>query len=130
MTPSTLHIVADENIPLVRQAFSTLGAVRLLPGRQITPDIVRDADVLLVRTVTRVDAALVEGSPLRFVGSASIGTDHVDRDALRARGIAFAHAPGSNAESVVEYVLAALLRLAVGAAIRLPAGETCGGLEV
>ncbi len=44
MTPSTLHIVADENIPLVREAFSTLGAVRLLPGRQITPDIVRHAD--------------------------------------------------------------------------------------
>ncbi len=124
MTPSTLHIVADENIPLVREAFSTLGAVRLLPGRQITPDIVRDADVLLVRTVTRVDAALVEGSPLRFVGSASIGTDHVDLDALRAHGIAFAHAPGSNAESVVEYVLAALLRLAVWR------GETLRGKTV
>ncbi len=112
MPSSTLRILADENIPLAREAFGTLGAVRLVPGRQITPEAAREADVLLVRSVTRVDAALVEGSPLRFVGSATIGTDHVDLDALRACGIAFAHAPGSNAESVVEYVLAALLRLA------------------
>ena len=112
MPSSTLRILADENIPLAREAFGTLGAVRLVPGRQITPDAAREADVLLVRSVTRVDAALVEGSPLRFVGSATIGTDHVDLDALRARGIAFAHAPGSSAGSVVEYVLAALLRLA------------------
>ncbi len=112
MPSSTLRILADENIPLAREAFGTLGAVRLVPGRQITPDAAREADVLLVRSVTRVDAALVEGSPLRFVGSATIGTDHVDLDALRASGIAFAHAPGSNAESVVEFVLAALLQLA------------------
>ncbi len=112
MPTPTLRILADENIPLAREAFGTLGAVRLVSGRQITPDAAREADVLLVRSVTRVDAALVEGSPLRFVGSATIGTDHVDLDALRASGIAFAHAPGSNAESVVEFVLAALLRLA------------------
>ena len=112
MPSSTLRILADENIPLAREAFGTLGAVWCMPGRQITPEAVREADVLLVRSVTRVDAALVEGSPLRFVGSATIGTDHMDLDALHECGIAFAHAPGSNAESVVEYVLAALLRLA------------------
>lgn len=112
MPSSTLRILADENIPLTREAFGAFGAVRLVPGRQVTPEAAREADVLLVRSVTRVDAALVEGSPLQFVGSATIGTDHVDLDALHRRGIAFAHAPGSNAESVVEYVLAALLRLA------------------
>ncbi len=125
MPSTSLRILADENIPLVREAFGGLGVVRLLPGRQITPEAARETDVLLVRSVTKVDAALVAGSPLRFVGSATIGTDHVDLAALRDLGIAFANAPGSNAESVVEYVLAALLRLAAqrGEALR---GKTIG----
>ena len=114
------RILADENIPLVGEAFVDLGPVRLRPGHQITPAEVREAEVLLVRSVTQVDTALVEHSLLRFVGSATIGTDHIDMAALAAHGIAFAHAPGSNAASVVEYVLAALLRLAVqrGEALR------------
>lgn len=121
----TLRILADENIPLVREAFGCLGTVRLVPGRAITPEDVRDADVLLVRSVTRVDAALIAGSSLRFVGSATIGTDHIDHAALQAQGVPFAHAPGSNAESVVEYVLTALLRLSTlrGEALR---GKTVG----
>lgn len=120
-----LRILADENIPLVRAAFADLGSVRLLPGRAITPADVHEAEVLLVRSVTQVDTALVEHSPLRFVGSATIGTDHIDTAALAAHGIAFAHAPGSNAASVVEYVLAALLRLSIqhGEALR---GKTVG----
>lgn len=107
-----LHIVADENIAGVEAAFGDLGATRLAPGDRITPAILDRANVLLVRSVTRVDAALVRNSSLRLVGSATIGTDHVDLEALHRRGIAFSHAPGSNAESVVEYVLAALLVLA------------------
>ncbi|NBC15705.1 MAG: 4-phosphoerythronate dehydrogenase, partial [Bacteroidetes bacterium] len=90
-----MHIVADENMPYVRDAFGTLGTVRLMAGRAIRPADVRDADVLLVRSVTRVDAELLAGSRVRFVGSATIGTDHVDQDSLAARGIGFAHAPGS-----------------------------------
>lgn len=121
----SLRIVADQNIPLVQEAFGGLGTVKTLPGRAITSVDVQDADVLLVRSVTPVDAALVEGSRVRFVGTATIGTDHVDAAYLQSRGIAFAYAPGSNAESVVEYVLAALLRLAVrqGEALR---GKTVG----
>lgn len=107
-----LRIVADENIPLVAEAFGGLGPVRCVPATAITPALVRDADVLLVRSVTRVDEALVAGSRLRFVGSATIGADHVDAGALARAGISFRHAPGSNAESVVEYVLCALLALA------------------
>lgn len=113
MSRSPLLIVADENIPFVREAFGTYGEVRLFPGRAITAAHVRAADVLLVRSVTRVDRALLDGSSVRFVGAATTGTDHVDRAWLRARGVAFAHAPGANATSVVEYVLAALLRLSV-----------------
>ena len=106
------RILVDANIPAAHAAFGALGSVRLLPGREITRAEVEAADVLLVRSVTAVDAALVEGTPVRFVGSATAGTDHVDRPALARLGIPFAWAPGSNATSVVEHVLAALLAVA------------------
>lgn len=92
----------------VEQCFAELGEVELLPGRDIDTDSLRGADILLVRSVTRVDAALVAGSQLRFVGSATSGIDHVDQDMLRAKNIPFAWAPGSNADSVVDYVLSAI----------------------
>lgn len=104
-------IVADQNIPQVEEAFGGLGEVRLLEGRRIAVNDVRDADILLVRSVTVVDAALLEGSKVKFVGSATIGTDHLDLDYLRDKGIACAHAPGSNARAVAEYVLSAILAL-------------------
>lgn len=108
-----MRILADENIPLVEDAFGTLGTVHTMAGRAMRPADVRRADVLLVRSVTPVGPALLDGSSVQFVGSATIGTDHVDLAFLRARGIAFAHAPASNADSVADYVIAALLRLAV-----------------
>lgn len=104
-------IVADRNIPQVTEAFAGIGEVRLHDGRSLNAADVREADILLVRSVTPVDAALLEDSKVRFVGSATIGTDHVDLDYLRDKGIAFAYAPGSNARAVAEYVLAALLAL-------------------
>ncbi len=106
-----MKIVADENIPCVEQAFSTLGEVTLVAGRELQAGQVRDADILLVRSVTRVDAALLDGSRVRFVGSATIGFDHVDRDYLQSHGIGFSTAPGSNAVSAAEYVVSALLAL-------------------
>lgn len=108
-----VRIVADENIPLVSELFGRMGTVRTLPGRSITREELVDADVLLVRSVTRVDAALLGDTCVRFVGSATIGTDHIETEYLHQHEIAWASAPGSNAESVVEYVMAALLRLAV-----------------
>jgi erythronate-4-phosphate dehydrogenase len=102
-------IVADQNITEVKEAFGEFGEVRLVPGRAITPDDVAQADMLLVRSVTRVGAALLEGSPVRFVASATSGIDHIDVTWLRKRDIAFADAPGSNAESVAEYVVSAVL---------------------
>jgi len=109
---TSLHIVADENIPCVAEAFGHLGQVTTRPGRALGPDDIRGADVLLVRSVTRVDATLFDGQSVEFVGSATIGTDHVDREYLADRDIAFAHAPGSNADSVADYVVAAILQLA------------------
>jgi len=107
-----LKIVADENIPLARQLFSLLGEVISLPGRAITAQTLSRADVLLVRSVTKVDSQLLKGTSVRFVGTATIGTDHIDLDYLNHAGIAFSDAAGCNANSVAEYVVTALLRLA------------------
>jgi erythronate-4-phosphate dehydrogenase len=106
-----MKIIADTNIPFVREAFGALGEIALAPGRQIDATIVREADLLLVRSVTPVNAALLEGSRVRFVGTATIGTDHVDRTYLSSHGIGFASAAGSNANSVAEYLVADLLEL-------------------
>jgi erythronate-4-phosphate dehydrogenase len=103
-----MKVVVDENIPCAAELLAPLAELRLLPGRAIDAKAVRDADALLVRSVTRVDDDLVAGSRLRFVGTATAGVDHVDVSALAARGIHFVSAPGSNAESVVDYVFAAL----------------------
>ncbi|MDO2947732.1 4-phosphoerythronate dehydrogenase [Aeromonas simiae] len=108
-----MKIVADENMPHVRELFGELGEVTLLPGRDMTAAQLAQADVLLVRSVTRVNADLLaQASRLQFVGTATIGTDHVDQPLLAARGIAFASAPGCNRISVGDYVLSALLVLA------------------
>ncbi|MGH8507359.1 MAG: 4-phosphoerythronate dehydrogenase [Gammaproteobacteria bacterium] len=106
-----MRIIADPNIACVRDAFTALGDLCVVPGRDWTPEIVRDADLLLVRSVTRVDAALLEGSRVRFVGTATSGVDHIDLEYLSHKGIAFAAAPGSNATAVAEYVLSAILVL-------------------
>jgi len=106
--------LADENIPFACEALGTVAAeVRCAPRGGLTPADVAGADVLWVRSVTPVGPELLEDARrLQFVGSATAGTDHVDRAFLRRRGIAFAHAPGSNAPSVADYVVAALLAVA------------------
>jgi len=114
-----MKVVADTNIAYVREAFAEFGEVSLVTGRDLTPAQVRDADILLVRSVTRVDAHLLGDSRVRFVSTATSGVDHVDQDYLAHRGIAFASAPGSNARSVAEYVLSAVLILMEGRGRRL-----------
>src|SRR5882724_11444535 len=106
-----MRIVADPNIPFVQEAFGPLGEVRLVPGREIMANAVRDADALLVRSVTPVNAALLNGSSVKFVATATIGIDHVDQAYLSAKGIGFASAQGSNANPVAEYVVAAMLEM-------------------
>lgn len=106
-----MRLLADENIPLLDPFFASFGEIRRLPGRGIDRAAVMDADALLVRSVTRVDRALLEGSPVRFVGTCTIGTDHLDLAYFAEAGIAWSSAPGCNARGVVEYVLGALLAL-------------------
>ncbi|HUW56182.1 MAG TPA: 4-phosphoerythronate dehydrogenase [Planctomycetota bacterium] len=114
-----MKIVADENIPFVGEGFGELGDVVLMHGRAIGADDVRDAGMLIVRSVTKVDAALLDGAAVRFVGTCTIGTDHLDLDYLGKRGIAVASAPGSNATSVAEYIVAVMLQLAHRHRVRL-----------
>jgi erythronate-4-phosphate dehydrogenase len=121
-----MQIIADENIPHIAEAAETLGTVKALPGRKITRADLGDARCLFVRSVTHVDRDLLEGTPVEFVGSATIGVDHVDTRYLKEAGIAFASAPGSNADSVAEYVVSVLLTLMARRGHRLR--EQCLGV--
>ncbi len=124
-----MKIIADENIPYVAECFSSIGEVETVPGREITPGVVADADVLLVRSITPVGADLLAGSKVRFVGTATIGFDHVDTEYLSQNNIGFASAPGSNANSAAEYVIAALLNIAKQHSIDLE-GKSIGIIGV
>ncbi len=104
-------IAVDEDIPFAAQTFARFGEIRALPAREMTAAALRDADALVVRSVTRVNAKLLDATRVRFVGTAASGTDHVELPYLRSREIAFAGAPGANANAVAEYVVAALLHL-------------------
>ena len=106
-----MKIVADTNIPFVEECFSSVGQVTLMPGREMTAEAIADADALLVRSVTEVNEQLLAGSKVKFVGTATIGFEHIDNDYLERNGIGFASAPGSNANSVAEYVVAAMLEI-------------------
>lgn len=108
-----MKIVADQNIYSVENAFSDCGTVVKVPSYKINRSILQDAQALLVRSVTPVNQELLEGTAVKFVASATIGVDHVDLDYLRDNNIGFAHAPGSNADSVAEYVVAAIFQTAL-----------------
>lgn len=107
-----MKILVDENMPYARELFSRLGEVKAVPGRPIPVAELDDADALMVRSVTKVNESLLGGKPVKFVGTATAGTDHVDDAWLAQAGIGFSAAPGCNAIAVVEYVFSALLMLA------------------
>jgi len=107
-----MKFVIDADIPFAGVMFAGRAEVRAIPGSRITPDEVRGADVLIVRSVTKVTERLLGDHRPRFVGTATIGTDHLDLPFLESRGIPFANAPGCNSVSVAEYLVAALLEVA------------------
>lgn len=106
-----MKIIVDENIAFATEAFSQFGNVELVHGRKINNQIVRDADVLIVRSITKVSKELLQNTKVKFVGTATIGSDHIDKDYLSANNIIFTDAKGCNAFAVVEYFLAALFKL-------------------
>lgn len=108
-----LKIVVDENIAFADKAFNQIGDVTLISGREITNSVLKNADVLIIRSITKIDEQLLKNTPIKFVGTATIGTDHIDLDYLKKNNIAFADAKGCNAYSVAEYTVAALLNLSL-----------------
>ena len=107
-----MKIIADENIPFAKECFGSVGDCLTIHGRKITREILKDVDVLVVRTITKVDKDLLDGTKVKFVGAAAIGFEHVDLDYLAANNIGFSSAPGSNANSVAEYIVSAIINLA------------------
>lgn len=104
-----MKILADQNMPLVEEYFSDLGEVKRFDGRNLASEALRDVDVLLTRSVTQVNKDLLsEANQLKFVGTATIGIDHIDTELLAQNNIAFSSAPGCNAIAVAEYVISAL----------------------
>ncbi len=108
-----MKILIDENMPYAEQLFSQLGEVVLKPGRTLTADDLVDVDALMIRSVTKVNHALLEkANKLKFVGTATAGMDHVDQALLTERGIHFTAAPGCNKVGVAEYVFSVMMVLA------------------
>lgn len=111
MWNNTMNIVADENLAFTEYFFAEFGKINNQAGRTLTHENVKNADALLVRSVTKVNQQLIENTQLKFVGSATIGTDHLDISALEQQGIAWSNAAGCNAQAVAEYVITALLHI-------------------
>lgn len=103
---SQFRIVADTNMPQVESFFAGVADITLLDGRNITHSDLVDANALLVRSVTKVTPELLNGTKVKFVGSATAGLDHIAAEIQNHDTIAFANAAGANARSVVEYDLA------------------------
>ncbi|MDP6629791.1 MAG: 4-phosphoerythronate dehydrogenase [Kiritimatiellia bacterium] len=124
-----MKIVAAKNMPFVAEAFGTLGDVTLLDGRSISAADVRDADLLVTRSTTPITPGLLDGSRVRFYGTATIGTDHIDIPYIEEQGLTWYSAAGCNANSVSEYLTAALLCVAQKHGLTL-AGRTIGVVGV
>lgn len=103
-----MKIVIDDKIPYIRGVFEPVAEVVYLPGSKTTPETVRDADALITRTRTLCNEALLSGSAVKFIATATIGFDHIDTAYCEAAGISWTNAPGCNAGSVEQYIAAAL----------------------
>ena len=108
-----MRLLVDKDIAAADSAFEAYGEVELFDGRRLDRSRLSDAEALLVRSVTRVDRALLDGSAIRYVGSATAGIDHVAVDELDQDGVVFFNAPGCNANAVAEYVISAVLAFCV-----------------
>ena len=106
-----MRIVADENIPFLKGVLEPYADVVYLPGKEISPGIVRNADALIIRTRTICNKELLEGSSVKFIASATIGFDHIDDKYCKKQGISWTNAPGCNSSSVQQYIAAVLVHV-------------------
>jgi len=103
-----IKVIADIDIPFLQGVLEPYVQITYLKGKEINAEAVHDADALIIRTRTRCDASLLENSRVRFIASATIGSDHVDIDYCKAKGIYFTNAAGCNSWGVVQYVISAI----------------------
>jgi erythronate-4-phosphate dehydrogenase len=106
-----MKIVADDKIPFLKGALEQYAEVQYVPGKQITNGMLRDADALLIRTRTKCTPNLLEGTNVKFIGTATIGFDHIDIQYCERNHITWTNAPGCNSSSVQQFIAAALLEL-------------------
>ena len=106
-----MKIVADDKIPFLKGALDSLAEVVYMPGNQISREILKDADALLIRTRTRCTESLLAGTGVKFIGTATIGFDHIDIQYCKRNNISWTNAPGCNSFSVQQYIAAALLKI-------------------
>jgi len=114
-----MNVICADSVSYGVEAFSDFGRVEMVPEARIDAAVVREADVVVTRSKTRLNPELLQGSRVRFAGTCTAGTDHVDLEGLEDLGIAFSAAPGCNANAVSEYVLAALLEIQLEQGFRL-----------
>lgn len=107
-----MKVIIDHKIPFIKGALDKVADVRYLPGNEIGPADVRDADAMIIRTRTRCTRDLLENSTVRFIATATIGYDHIDTGFCDTAGIAWTNAPGCNSSSVEQYIVSTLLHLA------------------
>jgi len=106
-----MKIVADDKIPFLRGALEKFAEIKYLPGKDIRNEMIRDADALLIRTRTKCNEELLKDTSIRFIGTATIGFDHIDIHYCEKNNITWTNAPGCNSSSVQQYITAALLRI-------------------
>lgn len=106
-----MKIVADDKIPFLRGVLEQYADVVYLPGKKINLAAIKDADALLIRTRTKCNEEILEGSSVKFIGTATIGFDHIDTKYCERNGIFWTNAPGCNSSSVQQYITAALLKM-------------------
>lgn len=125
-----MRFIVENHIPYIHGLLEDVAQVSYLPPEAIDATAVRDADALLVRTRTRCDASLLHGSRVNWIGTATIGTDHIDMDYCATHGIAVANAPGCNAPAVAQYVLAGIGHWMAARGITRPEALTLGVVGV
>jgi len=107
-----IKVVIDDDIPFIKGLLEPYANVFYYKGNCIGHNETKDTDALIIRTRTKCDASLLNGSKVKFIASATIGSDHVDLDYCRNNGIFFTNAAGCNAWAVVQYVLTAIFTIA------------------
>lgn len=118
-----VRIIIDDAIPFIEGVLEPYVDVRYMEGRAISREDAMEADALIIRTRTKCDAALLEGTPVKFIATATIGMDHIDLPYCNERGIIVRNSAGCNAGGVMNYVFSALYGVAARKAIRLEGGK-------